>query len=70
MAIFLKDQTLTNFSELGLSTALLKALADEGYTIPTPIQAQAIPYVIAGEDLLGIAQTAPENCRCALPTAR
>lgn len=48
---------MTNFNELGLSPALLKALADEGYTVPTPIQAQAIPHVLAGEDLLGIAQT-------------
>jgi ATP-dependent helicase YprA (DUF1998 family) len=36
---------------------LLKALADEGYTTPTPIQAQAIPGVMTGKDLLGIAQT-------------
>lgn len=48
---------MTNFNELGLNPALLKALADEGYTVPTPIQAQAIPYVLAGQDLLGIAQT-------------
>jgi ATP-dependent RNA helicase RhlE len=45
------------FSDLGLSPRLLQALAEEGYTVPTPIQAQAIPYALAGRDLLGIAQT-------------
>ncbi len=48
---------MTNFSELGLAAPLLKALQDEGYTTPTPIQVQAIPGVLAGRDLLGIAQT-------------
>ena len=48
---------LTNFSDLGLNPELLKALEAEGYTKPTPIQAQAIPRVLAGRDLLGIAQT-------------
>jgi ATP-dependent RNA helicase RhlE len=57
MAIYERMQTLTDFNQFGLSPALLKALADEGYTVPTPIQTQAIPYVLAGEDLLGIAQT-------------
>jgi ATP-dependent RNA helicase RhlE len=42
---------------LGLEPRLLKALAHEGYTEPTPIQAQAIPHVLEGKDLLGIAQT-------------
>jgi ATP-dependent RNA helicase RhlE len=48
---------LTQFTDLGLAQPLLKALAAEGYTQPTPIQAQAIPYVMQGKDLLGIAQT-------------
>ena len=48
---------MTQFTDLGLAKPLLKALADEGYTTPTPIQAQAIPGVMAGRDLLGIAQT-------------
>src|SRR5215475_8739756 len=48
---------LTTFSDLALSPPLLKALAEKGYSTPTPIQAQAIPCVLAGEDLLGIAQT-------------
>jgi ATP-dependent RNA helicase RhlE len=52
-----KDYSLTQFTDLGLAKPLLKALADEGYTSPTPIQAQAIPGVMAGRDLLGIAQT-------------
>ncbi len=48
---------MTQFTDLGLDKALLKALTEEGYTKPTPIQAQAIPGVLAGKDLLGIAQT-------------
>ena len=46
-----------SFSSLGLSDALLRAVADHGYTSPTPIQAQAIPAVLAGGDLLAGAQT-------------
>src|SRR5215472_16538722 len=49
--------SLTQFTDLGLAKPLLRALADEGYSTPTPIQAQAIPGVLAGRDLLGIAQT-------------
>ena len=52
-----KDTRLTKFTDLGLDKMLLKALNDEGYEKPTPIQAQAIPGVMAGKDLLGIAQT-------------
>ena len=48
---------MTQFNELGLNASILKALADKGYTDPTPIQLQAIPGVMAGRDLLGIAQT-------------
>ena len=48
---------MTQFEELGLAKPLLKALAAEGYVTPTPIQAQAIPGVMSGRDLLGIAQT-------------
>ena len=48
---------MTNFSDLGLAAPLLKALEDEGYHTPTPIQAQAIPSLLEGRDLLGIAQT-------------
>ena len=48
---------LTTFTDLGLDAQLIQALTEEGYTTPTPIQAKAIPGVIAGRDLLGIAQT-------------
>ena len=48
---------MTDFSELGLAAPLLKALIAAGYTKPTPIQAQAIPHLLQGKDLLGIAQT-------------
>ncbi len=48
---------MTQFTDLGLNPALLKALKAEGYETPTPIQAQAIPIVMSGRDLLGIAQT-------------
>ena len=45
------------FSSLGLDKALLRAIADQGYTAPTPIQSQAIPAVLSGRDLLAAAQT-------------
>lgn len=45
------------FSDLKLSSALLAVLAEEGYTTPTPIQAQAIPHILEGKDMLGCAQT-------------
>ena len=48
---------MTKFSQLGLADPVLQALADEGYETPPPIQAQAIPAVLNGADLLGIAQT-------------
>jgi ATP-dependent RNA helicase RhlE len=46
-----------SFSELGLAQPILRAVASEGYTLPTPIQLQTIPHVVAGRDLLGCAQT-------------
>jgi ATP-dependent RNA helicase RhlE len=46
-----------SFSTLGLSEGLLRAVADQGYTVPTPIQLHAIPAVLAGGDLLAGAQT-------------
>lgn len=45
------------FDELGLAESLLRAVRDTGYTTPTPIQAQAIPPVLAGADVMGAAQT-------------
>src|SRR5512143_352776 len=48
---------MTEFSELGLSSATLQAVADAGYHTATPIQAEAIPVALQGRDVLGIAQT-------------
>ena len=48
---------MTTFTDLGLSQPVLQALDLKGYSVPTPIQQQAIPPVLAGRDLLGIAQT-------------
>ncbi|HAI30445.1 MAG TPA: DEAD/DEAH box helicase [Thalassospira sp.] len=48
---------MTQFSELGLAEPVLRALAQEGYDAPTPIQEQSIPSLLEGKDLLGIAQT-------------
>ena len=45
------------FRALGLDANILKAISDAGYTEPTPIQAAAIPLILAGHDLIGIAQT-------------
>ena len=44
------------FSELGLHPETLRALAEAGYETPTPIQEKAIPHVLSGRDVLGIAQ--------------
>src|SRR5688572_537531 len=46
-----------SFSTLGLSEAIVRAVSEAGYTTPTPIQAQAIPKVLSGGDLLAGAQT-------------
>ena len=45
------------FADLGLAPVLLRALNEEGYTSPTPIQAQSIPLLLEGRDVLGMAQT-------------
>lgn len=45
------------FNALGLAEPVLKAIQEAGYTEPTPIQTEAIPLVLAGHDLIGIAQT-------------
>ncbi len=49
--------SVESFAELGLSDALLKALTEIGYETPSPIQAQCIPILLDGHDLLGMAQT-------------
>ncbi|MFZ5374812.1 MAG: DEAD/DEAH box helicase, partial [Campylobacterota bacterium] len=46
-----------SFTELNLSAPILKAVLEEGYTTPTPVQAQAIPYILEGRDMLAGAQT-------------
>jgi ATP-dependent RNA helicase RhlE len=48
---------VTSFADLKLCAPLLRAVHDEGYATPTPIQAKAIPHLLAGRDLLGCAQT-------------
>ena len=48
---------MTDFQSLGLSETLLKAVASEGYTSPTPVQEQSIPPLLEGRDVLGVAQT-------------
>jgi ATP-dependent RNA helicase RhlE len=47
----------TQFSDFGLAPEVLRALSEQGYTRPTPIQAQAIPVVLQGRDVMGAAQT-------------
>ena len=50
-------EDLPLFADTGLSDPILQAIAEKGYLHPTPIQAQAIPVVLAGRDVLGVAQT-------------
>ncbi|HRK68378.1 MAG TPA: DEAD/DEAH box helicase, partial [Hyphomonas sp.] len=49
--------TQVTFADLGLTENILKAVTEAGYTIPTPIQAEAIPHIAMGGDVTGIAQT-------------
>ena len=57
------------FENLGLDANLLRAVSEEGYHTPTPIQLQAIPHVLGGRDLLGCAQTGTgKTAAFALPT--
>ena len=46
-----------SFTQLNLTPEILRAIADQGYTDPTPIQAQAIPHILEGRDIMGGAQT-------------
>jgi superfamily II DNA/RNA helicase len=57
--IVLHERTnlLTAFLELGLAESITRAIVEEGYETPTPIQSQTIPQVLAGRDVVGIAQT-------------
>jgi ATP-dependent RNA helicase RhlE len=52
-----EEITMTYFTDLGLAEPLVRALETKGYSDPTPIQRQAIPALLEGRDLLGIAQT-------------
>lgn len=52
-----ESEFVTQFKDLGVSQPILKALDAEGYSTPTPIQMQAIPIVLRGRDLIGLAQT-------------
>ena len=45
------------FDQLGLSAEVLRAVEDAGYKVPTPIQGDAIPLVLKGRDVMGLAQT-------------
>jgi ATP-dependent RNA helicase RhlE len=57
------------FNELNIMPAILKALENENYTIPTPIQEEAIPVILSGRDLLGCAQTGTgKTAAFAIPT--
>lgn len=56
------------FRDLGIDAELLHALDDAGYTVPTPIQEQAIPAALSGRDVLGLAQTGTgKTCAFAIP---
>ena len=48
---------MSSFHNFGLGDAITRALAEEKYGTPTPIQAQTIPTVMSGRDVIGIAQT-------------
>ena len=51
------EATPLTFASFGLSPKIIKAIEEQGYTQPTPIQAEAIPHVLAGQDVMGAAQT-------------
>ncbi|MCR9224846.1 MAG: DEAD/DEAH box helicase [Hyphomonas sp.] len=60
---------MTTFTDMDLHKQVLKAVTAEGYDTPTPIQAQAIPHLLEGRDMLGIAQTGTgKTAAFALPT--
>ncbi|MGH7662900.1 MAG: DEAD/DEAH box helicase [Gemmatimonadaceae bacterium] len=52
-----EQEMVSGFDTLGLAPQVLAAVKDAGYTVPTPIQAQAIPLVLQGRDIMGLAQT-------------
>ncbi|WP_229429270.1 DEAD/DEAH box helicase, partial [Massilia sp. ST3] len=56
-AVAATEQPTVRFADFGLAPEILRALSDQGYVHPTPIQAQAIPVVLKGRDVMGAAQT-------------
>ena len=56
-AVRFEPRRTMTFEELNLSAPVLRAVREAGYTAPSPIQAAAIPPVLAGRDLMGCAQT-------------
>ncbi len=56
-AVKTKVNKLTQFEEFGLSNAIMKSIIALGYTEPTPIQRDAIPVILDGHDVMGLAQT-------------
>ena len=52
-----KDSVLTSFQDFGLALPIARAVAEEKYIAPTPVQAQTIPIVLSRRDVIGIAQT-------------
>ncbi len=65
----LDEKKIKAFKDLGLNAELLLAISDAGYLDPTPIQAQAIPFILEGKDVLGCAQTGTgKTAAFALPT--
>src|SRR5579864_2799927 len=55
--VYQKASSLTSFTDFRLNDSIIRALAEEKYLTPTPIQAQTIPLLMAGRDVIGIAQT-------------
>jgi ATP-dependent RNA helicase RhlE len=69
VVLVLSERMVMKFEELGLAETLLRAVRAEGYSIPTKIQAAAIPAILEGRDLLGCAQTGTgKTAAFALPT--
>ena len=63
------SEQITSFDQMELAKPLLKALVDVGYESPSPIQAQTIPLLLEGRDVLGQAQTGTgKTAAFALPT--
>ncbi|HWM49468.1 MAG TPA: DEAD/DEAH box helicase [Xanthobacteraceae bacterium] len=53
----IESPVLSSFNDFGLAEPIIRALADENYVTPTPIQAQTVPLALSGRDVVGIAQT-------------